>query len=273
MDIQFLQFATGQPHDLARGLTFHLDLNCKSHADCEFTMEVMGPYLIMIVIYKTHFRFSRRHQKIYFVEWTEGRMRCVSCMRHYPNKYSSSEQVRHVRDSTYFPAISFVSKDLIVLARKRDFSLEICEIRGDDNATLTLQTVCILKLPSLHPSTRVRFYMRNKTPFASNSSPPALRTNRLPFRSAPADVILGFEISVRRYGRPGAEIRRLAFWVHHSALRKYAAQAARPSGVLPEPKSLRGMRGLASRLVKRIGHTFATTPVLHWLEWGPKSTR
>ena len=264
MDIQFLQFSTGQPHDLARGVTFHFDLNCKSHADCEFAMEVMGPYLIMIVIYKTRVRFSRRHQKIYFVEWTEGRMRCVSCMQHYPNEYSSSEQVRHVQDGTYFPAISFVSKDLIVLARKHDFSLEICEIR-DDNATLTLQTVCILKLPSLHPSTRVRFYMRNKTPFASNSSPPALRTNRLPFRSAPADVILGFEISVRRHGRPGSEVRRLAFWVHHSALRKYAAQAARPSGVLPEPKSLRGMRGLASRLVKRIGHTFATTPVLHWL--------
>jgi len=272
MDIQFLQFSTGQPHDLARGVTFHFDLNCKSHADCEFAMEVMGPYLIMIVIYKTRVRFSRRHQKIYFVEWTEGRMRCVSCMQHYPNEYSSSKQVRHVQDGTYFPAISFVSKDLIVLARKRDFSLEICEIR-DDNATLTLQTVCILKLPSLHPSTKVRFSMRNKTPFASNSSPPALRTNRLPFRSAPADAILGFEISVRRHGRPGSEVRRLAFWVHHSALRKYAAQAARPSSSLPEPKSPRGLRGLASRLFKRIGHTFATTPVLHWLEWGPKSTR
>jgi hypothetical protein len=33
------------------------------------------------------------------------------------------------------------------------------------------------------------------------------------------------------------------------------------------------VRALASRLVDRIGHAFATTPVLHWLEWGPNSTR
>jgi hypothetical protein len=180
--------------------------------------------------------------------------------------------------------VAFVSKELVVLARKRDFALEICEIRGGGNSLFILQTVCILKLPSLHPSTRVRFYMRNRTPFAtSDPSPLTVRSNRLPFRSSPADALLGFEISVRRYGRPGSEVRRLAFWVHHSAFRKYAAQAGRgrPSSLRtslppspPEPRrNLRGVRGLASRLVHRIGHAFATTPVLHWLEWGPKSTR
>ena len=191
-----------------------------------------------------------------------------------------SRQVRHVRDGTYFPVVTFVSKDLIVLARKRDFALEICEIRGDDNSAFTLHTVCMLKLPSLHPSTRVRFHMRNRTPFATGDpSPLAVRSNRLPFRSSPANALLGFEISVRRYGRPGSEVRRLAFWVHHSAFRKYAAQVARPTSIRASPPSEqpprnpRSVRGLASRLVHRIGHTFATTPVLHWLEWGPKSTR
>jgi hypothetical protein len=33
------------------------------------------------------------------------------------------------------------------------------------------------------------------------------------------------------------------------------------------------VRGLASRLVDRISHTFATPPVVPWLEWGPQSTR
>lgn len=186
-------------------------------------------------------------------------------------------QVRHVRDGTYFPVVAFVSKDLVVLARKRDFSLEICEIRKNDNSTLTLQTVCILKLPSLHPSTRVRFHMRNRTPFVSEFSTPALRSNRLPFRSSPSDAVLGFEISARRYGRPGSEMRRLAFWVHHSAFRKYAAKATRPPRITSSPeksRSLRGgLRGLASRLVSRVGHAFATTPVFQWPEWGPKSTR
>jgi len=78
LEIQFLRFSTGQPHDLARGVTFGLELNCKTPSDCEIAMEVMGPYLIMIVNYKTRIRLSARHQRIYFVQWTEGRMRCVS---------------------------------------------------------------------------------------------------------------------------------------------------------------------------------------------------
>ena len=194
------------------------------------------------------------------------------------NGYSLSWQVRHVRDGTYFSVIAFVSKDLIVLARKRDFALEVCQItEEDDNGTFNLRTACILKLPSLHPGTRVRFHSRNRTPFASNFSTPAIHSNRLPFRSSPADAILGFEISLRRHGRrPGSELRRLAFWVHHTALRKYAAESARPSHIplkLGPRSSQHGVRGLVSRLVNRISDTFTTPSVLHWSQWGPQSTR
>ena len=278
LEIQFLHFSTGQPHDLAPGVTFELELNCKSPSDCEIAMEVMGPYLILIVSYKSRLRLSRRHQKIYFAEWTKGRMRCVSYMQNKSNRYSSSWQVRHVRDGTYFPVIAFVSKDLIVFARKRDFALEVCEItEGDDNVSFTLRTVCILKLPPLHSGTRVRFHTRNRTPFSSNFSTPALHANRLPFRSSPADAILGFEISLRRHVRPGSELRRLAFWVHHSSLRKFAAETARPSHIPlklgPRSPPNGSMRGLVSRLVNRISNTFTTRPVLHWSQWGPQSTR
>ncbi|KAI9507499.1 hypothetical protein F5148DRAFT_106882 [Russula earlei] len=258
IEIQFLRFSTGRPHDLARGAALDLELNCRSPSDCEIAMEVMGPFLIMVVINRTRLRLSGRHQKIYFVEWKEGRMRCV----------------RRVRDGTYFPVVAFVSKDLIILARKRDFSFEVCEIsQGDDCSTSILRTVCILRLPSLHPSTRVRFHMRNRTPFASNSSTPALRSNRLPFRSSPADALLGFEVSVRRHSRPGSENRRLAFWVHHNTFRKYAAEAAKHPRISLFSKSSRGLRGLASRLVNGISYAFSTPPVLHWVEWGPTSTR
>ncbi|KAH9998247.1 hypothetical protein BJV77DRAFT_1064786 [Russula vinacea] len=258
LEIQFLRFSTGQPHDFASDVPFGIELNCKSPSQCEIAMEVTGPYLILIVSYKSRVRLSRRHQRIFFTEWTTGRMRCV----------------RHVRDGTYFPVIAFVSKDLIVLARKRDFCLEICEINeGDKERPFTLRTVCILKLPSIHPNTRVRFHTRNRTPFASNFSTPALCSNRLPFRSSPSDAILGFEISLRRHSRPGSELRRVAFWVHHSALRKYAAATARFSHIPLGPRSPRSMRGFVSRLVTRISHTFTTPPVLHWSEWGPQSTR
>lgn len=194
------------------------------------------------------------------------------------NGYSFTWQVRHVREGTYFSVIAFVSKDLIVLARKREFALEVCEItEGGDNEAFTLRTACILKLPSIHSGTRVRFHTRNRTPFASNFSTPALHSNRLPFRSSPADGILGFEVSLRRHGRrTGSELRRLAFWVHHRALRRYAAETARPSHVplkLGPRSAPHGMRGLVSRLVDRISGTFMTPPILHWSQWGPQSTR
>ena len=273
LEIQFLRFSTGQPHDLASGMTFGLDLNCKSPSECEIAVEVMGPYLILIVSYKSRLRLSRRHQRIFFAAWTKGRMRCVSYLWNKPNGYSWSWQVRHVRDGTYFSAISFVSKDLIVLARKRDFSLEVCEIiEGDRHPTFNLRTLCVLKLPSLHPKTRVRLHTRNRTPFANHFSTPVLHSNRLPFRSSPADAVLGFEISLRRRTKTGAELRELAFWVHHSALRKYAAKTARPPRIIATGSPHR-MRQLVSRLVDRISYAFTTPPVLRWLEWGPQSTR
>ena len=78
MQIQFLRFTTGRSHDLASNVVPKLDLQCKSSSDCEITMEVMGPYLFMIVAYKTRLRLSSRHQKIYFLDWTKGHIHCVS---------------------------------------------------------------------------------------------------------------------------------------------------------------------------------------------------
>jgi hypothetical protein len=169
--------------------------------------------------------------------------------------------------------IAFLSKDLIVLARKCDFSLEVCKV-VQENLAFTLQTVCILRLPPVHSSTRVRLNIRKRTPSACDSSSPALHSHRLPFRSAQAEAILGFEINVRRYGRPGSEARRLAFWVHHSTLYRYAMDAAaKTSRIPPKHKSLCSVRGLASRLINRIGRTFANPTVRSWEEWGPRSTR
>jgi len=120
----------------------------------------------------------------------------------------------------------------------------------------------------------VRFHIRNKTPLTDDPFTPALNSHRLPFRSSPADAILGFEINLRRYARPDSEARRLAFWVHHSTLRKYAMETTtKPSRVLPTSKSLRSARVLASRLINRIGHTFTSPTVRQWQEWGPQSTR
>jgi hypothetical protein len=163
---------------------------------------------------------------------------------------------------------------MIVLARKHDFSFEVCNItEGKDNSLFALRTVCVLKLPFIHPRARVRLQLRNRTPLSSNPSTlPALQTSRLPFRSSPADAILGFDIQIRRRGP--SEDRKFSFWVHQSVLRKYAAAAMRPSRrAAPPGKNSRTVMGFVSRLVKRVDHTFASAPVRRWDEWGPNSTR
>lgn len=257
MHIQFLRFTTGKPHDLAFGWTFELDLKCKSPSDCEIGMEVLGSHLVIIVTRKTRARLPGRHQRIYLADWTRGYSHCV----------------RRVPDGTYFPIITFVSRDLIVLARKHDFALEVCNITGGkDNSLCTLRTVCVLKLPSVNPRTRVRLQLRNRTPLATNASMlPVLQSSRLPFKSSPADAVLGFDIQARR---PGPEDRRFSFWVHHSVFRKYSAEAMRSSRCAALPaKNSRTVMGFMSRLAKRVDHAFTNAPVRQWDEWGPSSTR
>ncbi len=162
---------------------------------------------------------------------------------------------------------------MIVLARKHDFSLEVCNIvEGKDNPLFTLQTACVLKLPSLQPRARVRLQMRNRTPLASNPSTlPTLQSSRLPFKSSPADAVLGFDIQLRR---PGLEDRKFSFWVHHSVFRKYAAEAMRSSRrAAPTVRNSRTVMGFVSRLAKRVDHAFTSAPIRPWHEWGPQSTR
>ena len=125
----------------------------------------------------------------------------------------------------------------------------------------------------MHPRARVRLQLRNRTPLASNnpSTLPALQSSELPFRSSPADTVLGFDIHVRR---PGPEDRKFSFWVHHSVFRKHAAAAMRSSRrAAPLAKNSHAVMGFVSRLVKRVDHTFTSAPVRHWDEWGPNATR
>ena len=162
---------------------------------------------------------------------------------------------------------------MIVLARKHDFALEVCNITGGkDDSSFTLQTACVLKLPSITPRARVRLHLRNRTPLAVNSSElPALQSSRLPFQSSSADAMLGFDLHLRRAGHVD---RRYDFWVHHSLFRKYAAGAVRSScrASMPAGDS-RTVRGFVSRLVKRVDHAFTSVPIRQWDEWGPNSTR
>ena len=161
---------------------------------------------------------------------------------------------------------------MILLARKRDFALEVCNITEGKDSTFTLRTTCLLKLPSINPRTRVRLQLRNRTPLATDPSTlPALQSSRLPFKSSPADAILGFDIQVRR---PGPEDRRYSFWAHRSVFRKYAAGAMQSSRrAAPVPRDSRTVMGFVSRLVKRVDDKFSRAPVRQWDEWGPNSTR
>ncbi|KAI0265837.1 hypothetical protein BC834DRAFT_155024 [Gloeopeniophorella convolvens] len=256
--LHFLRFTTGERHPLASDVSYDLEMNCKYPTECEMGMEIMDQHLIIVVTYKP-WHLPRRRQRVYIVNWKSGQLRCL----------------RRARNGTYFPVVTFMSNSLVVLARQRDFALEICRITGGTETSpgRSLQTVCILKLPTPHPKARLQFKMCSRTPPNQSSPSSILNSSRLPFRSSPADTILGFDIDVRRYGKPSADLRRLSFWTHPSTLCSLAAEADKHTRATQTEKTHRGARGLASRLFGRVKHAFAGPPVLQWQEWGPESTR
>jgi hypothetical protein len=156
-----------------------------------------------------------------------------------------------------------------VLALKRHWALELCRIeKGGEN--LTFCTLCILKLPAVHPSTQVDLQCANRTSSAPASSSAPTRRSTLPFRSSPSDSLLSFTVTEKRSERPD-EKRTFYFYALPSTLRALVeaviAQASKKvaaNNKIHRPKWLR----------RHTHHTLPKMPtVMPWDDWGPKTTR
>jgi len=250
LEIRLLHFLTGTQHNSALLPGIQLDFEGKHDSYFGTHMEIMGDNIAVLL---THGSLLRRYQTLYLVNWVQGRVQCR----------------RRTRVGTYFPALTSISEDILVLARKRDWALELCKITRD--GTFAFWTLCVLQLPPIHPKTRTDLTSCHRAPSGAPHSVAAPRSTSLPFRSSPSDSVLAFAVSVSHRGKQYAEFRRLFFYVLPSTLRSLVAVIvgrADEKGV--GEKKAAGTSWLRRRTGRARGPPPITVP---WTDWGPRTTR
>ncbi|KAI0265856.1 hypothetical protein BC834DRAFT_876682 [Gloeopeniophorella convolvens] len=255
IEIRFLTFTTGNPHSLAGGAVIQFKMSFKP--SCEVRMSIMGRHVAVIVNDRSSGMTLARRQRVYLLDWMKGH---VCCVRRAP---------RH----TLYSVLSFLSEDLVLIARQRGFALEICKIesRHGKEATHFLKTLCILKLPGLHQKAWAWLKMVSRPPLSSSSSSSPPRKSQLPFRSSTNDVILGFDLFVSRSDMKTyhpSMVQEFAFWVHSSTLCSFADQSE-----IAARGQTASRRGLASFLRHPMRHSHEPPLIKEWVEWGPSTTR
>jgi len=137
--------------------------------------------------------------------------------------------------------VTFLSRDTLAFARRDTFELELCKLTSpgaDSDAAPTLQTVSLLKLPSLLSGQQIDIRLSQPAPLSGAhqaSGRPSLAA--FPFRSNPEDDILAFDVFFHAdHGR------RIIFVARRRTLLALAA----------EPRASAGARA--------------------WEDWGPRAT-
>jgi hypothetical protein len=95
--------------------------------------------------------------------------------------------------------VSFLSRDTLAFALRDTFELELCKLTSlvaDGDAAPTLQTVSLLKLPSLISGQQISDIRLSQPAPLSGAHQASGRSSRaaFPFRSNPEDDILAFDI-------------------------------------------------------------------------------
>lgn len=105
-----------------------------------------------------------------------------------------------MRPKTYSAVVAFLSRDTLALATLDTFELELCKLSSPTaDAAPTLQTVSLLKLPSLLSGQQIRD-IRLSQPVPLSGAHPASRRSAyvaFPFRNNTEDDILAFDVSFR----------------------------------------------------------------------------
>ena len=231
-------------------------------------MEIMGPYLILIVGYKSRLRLAHR---IYFAEWTKGRMRCVSCIRntvsqtdiHCLGRFGRFGTAPTFRKLPSYPRISSFWHENATLpwmfARKPKETMTQLSLYGQP-----AYSNCHLFIPARE------FGFTPATERRSPATFPCAPFTRTGYHSE-ALPRMPFSASKSVYDDTGGDLDpNFADSLSASIIGRCEGTRGKLRGLPTPPLKLgprsppHGMRGLVSRLVNRISDTFMTPPVLHW---------
>jgi len=252
LEIRLLRFTTGTIHDSAVIPVIQLEFKGKYDRSFGTHIEIMGGHLVVLF---AHGSLLRSYQSLYVVDWIQGRIL-------YRQRVSAN---------TFFPVLTSISKDTLVLGRKRDWALELCRITKEGDS-FTLCPLCRLKLPAVHPKTRTNLTNFSRT--SSSTAPPSTskRHSALPFRSSLAESVLSFSVSVRRSERSFLESKTFFFYALPISLRILAAEVvAKNPGKWDKNEKTHHTSSWLRRHVRR---TPSNPPIIvPWEDWGPKTTR
>jgi len=181
-------------------------------------MECSGDNMIVI------FNSQDTGDYVFLVEWKIGRI----------------TQLRKARPKTYSAVVAFLSRDTLALAKLDTFELELCKLTlSVADAAPTLQTMSLLKLPSLLSGQQIDDIRLSQPAPLSGAHPASRRSSHaaFPFRNNPEDDILAFDVLFRE-----DQGRRIIFVARRRTLLALAA----------EPRASVGARA--------------------WEDWGPSTT-
>lgn len=143
---------------------------------------------------------------------------------HYPTSSAPSyaDQLQVAKPGTYGALVTFLSRDILLFGLKDAFALQVCKLtRAGSEATPILQTLCLLKLPSLLSSQQITdLRLSQPSPLSGNHRPSSSQQSlsAFPFRSDPEDDIIAFDVYFRDdHGR------RIIFVAHRRTLCSLAA--------------------------------------------------
>lgn len=135
---------------------------------------------------------------------------------------------------------------------RRDWALELCEIREKKDGTSYIRTHRMLELPAVQPDSHVILEKFDETPSVTGSPSAPGRPSTFPFRDPPRDSVLAFY--VRASSRSGKK-QALLFSVFTSTLRNFTATVGTTRKRWWQWRPHEGI---------------STVP---WNEWGPELTR
>ena len=200
----------------------------------------------MVVILNAPKKNAEPGDYIFLVEWKIGRItqaRLPTSPNRVPNT-GLHRQLRKARLGTYGAVVAFLSRDTLAFALRDTFELELCKLTSPvTDATPTLQTVSLLKLPSLLSGQQIEQQIddirSSQLAPLSGTHPVSRRSSHaaFPFRSNPEDDILAFDVLFRN-----SQGRRIVFVARRRTLLALAT----------EPRASSGTRV--------------------WEDWGPRAT-
>ncbi|KAH9957069.1 hypothetical protein BGW80DRAFT_231510 [Lactifluus volemus] len=127
LNVHMLTLSKSTVHPLAKNP--HLDISLKSRfiLGCTLDAQVAGNLLVILTCHGGSCEFD----EIHVIHWREGTTHCL----------------RRSPPDTYFPQVTFLSEDTLILVQREGNALELCQITIGD--TLSLETHCVLVLPAL----------------------------------------------------------------------------------------------------------------------------